>query len=132
MDRAGGLEPLDVPDGRIVPGIVLPPGEPHAARAADAGRARDAAAARHAIGRAVEPDEVTHARVLDLLEHAWALEELREIVRAERRHRRLEPRIHLVLELSRGVHVDAAGAAGEILRDALHELVLGLVRRVVL
>ena len=46
--------------------------------------------------------------------------------------RGLEPGIHLVLEVLRGVHVEAVLAVGQAVADALDELFLGFVRRVLL
>src|SRR5262245_48422480 len=132
VDRALVLAVFDVPDRQVVARVVLPPGEAHAARAADAGRTGDAAAARDPVRRPVDPDDVANGRLQYLLRDAGTREQHREVLGAEGGRRRLEPGIHLVLEVFRGVHLEAVLTVSQPVADALHEILFGFVRRVLL
>jgi hypothetical protein len=79
--------------------------------------------------RAVDPDDIADAGAAYLVEHAGTLEQHREVFGAERRRRRLEPRVHLVLEVLRGMDGQPVLTVRQAVADALDEFFLGFVRR---
>ena len=110
-DAARRFRLLQIPDGRFVSGFLLPPAEADAARGAGRRAARDAAAAVGLRRAAVEPDDITHARLGDLFADARAGSAASLSLRVWRRRARLEPGKHLVHEFVVAVHGDVAVAA---------------------